>query len=155
MNYDQRISRITTWFKEEIAIRFNMPRDIDAKVAAMDVIESMNSNIDGMINPDSLTELLSLTAKEVSRSAHSRTLPTVKMFVDAAKVAAKSHGAGRTARTLQPSDPMHINAQRVLSGQPVPEHYLTGKMRDRLLNETKVTEKDLEPYDLYTAAHKQ
>lgn len=155
MNYEQRMSKITSWFKSEIAIRFNMPRDIDPKIAAMDVIESMNSNIPNNMTDERMGNLLALTAKEISRSANSRTLPTVKMFVDAARLASKSHGAPHSAPVDKLHDPLLTNANRILSGEPVADQYLRGKLREQLLSETEVTEEDLKPYDLYIAAHKQ
>jgi hypothetical protein len=155
MNYEQRVNQITKWFKTEVAIRYNMPRDIDPKVAAMDVIESINATVAGGVDAERMGYLLASTAKEVSRSAHSRTLPTVKMFVDAARNASKTLGAVHTAPPQQFIDPIQLNAKRVLSGDHVPADYLTGLSRQRLLDETSVTEADLEPYDLYIAAHKQ
>ena len=45
MNYDQRIAIIKSWFKSDITTRFNMPRDLEPVVVALDAVEAVNSHI--------------------------------------------------------------------------------------------------------------
>ena len=41
MNYDERMQFLKDWFKSDIVSRFNMPRDLDPTIVAMDVIEAI------------------------------------------------------------------------------------------------------------------
>jgi hypothetical protein len=155
MKYEHRIAQIKSWFQSEITIRFNMPRDVDAKIAAMDVIEAINGNLPSYLNQEQIGTLLSSITKEVSRSAKSRTLPTPKEFVDAVRVLTQSgqistHSASSEGWHI---DPLDIAIKRVRTGESICESWLTGVKRKKLLRH--VDEKELHPYDLYITAHKQ
>jgi len=67
-----------------------MPRDVDPKIAAMDVIEAINGNLPSPLTEERIGILLASITREVSRSAKSRTLPTAKEFVDAVKALTQS-----------------------------------------------------------------
>ena len=157
MTYEQRINLIKEWFKADIISRFNMPRDLDHTLVAMDVIEAVNSNIPNQATPERVRSLVALIAKEVTQTARTRTLPSVKEFVDAARNVAQSGGAARSAPTTTSLDRYHLNAQRILSGMPVCDSYLHGDARKKLIEEYNITEENLAPYDSYVAraAHKQ
>lgn len=155
MDYSQRISHISNWFKSDIIIRFNMPRDVDAKVSAMDVIEAINANLPSPLSAEQIGNLLASITKEVSRSAKSRTLPTIKEFIDAARASSQSrqiatHSADSTSWRI---DPLQIAVKRVTAGESLCESWLHGAKRKQLLEH--VTEDQLQKYDLYIAAHKQ
>ena len=155
MDYNQRISHISNWFKSDIIIRFNMPRDVDPKVAAMDVIEAINANLPSSISTEQIENLLASITKEVSRSAKSRTLPTIKEFIDAARASTQSrqiatHSADSTSWHI---DPLQLAIKRVRAGESLCESWLNGVKRKQLLQH--VTEDQLQKYDLYMAAHKQ
>lgn len=155
MDYNQRISHISNWFKSDIIIRFNMPRDVDAKVSAMDVIEAINANLPSPLSAEQVGNLLASITKEVSRSAKSRTLPTIKEFIDAARASSQSrqtatHNADSTSWRI---DPLQIAVKRVRAGESLCESWLRGPKRKQLLEH--VTEDQLRKYDLYIAAHKQ
>jgi len=99
--------------------------------------------------------LLASITKEVARSAKSRTLPTIKEFVDAARVSAQS---GQTASHSANSDgwridPLEITVKRVREGQAICQSWLSGIRRTELLKH--VSEDQLQKYDLYIAAHTQ
>jgi hypothetical protein len=155
MNYDQRISHITNWFRAEITIRFNMPRDVDPKIAAMDVIEAINGNLPSPLTEERIGTLLASITKEVSRSAKSRTLPTAKEFVDAVRALTQSGQiAPRTSTEgAWRIDPLQTTIKRIRAGQPFCESWLKGMKREELLRHVNIS--DLEPYDLYMAAHTQ
>lgn len=155
MDYNQRVSFISNWFKSDIVIRFNMPRDVDARIAATDVIEAVNSNLPSPLTPERIGDFLASITKEVSRSAKSRTLPTVKEFIDAARASTQSrqtaaHSASDTSRHI---DPLANAVKRVKAREPVCASWLSGARRKLILNH--VTDDDLKTYDLYMAAHKQ
>lgn len=155
MDYNQRISHISNWFKSDIIVRFNMPRDVDPKIAAVDAIEAINANLPSPISAEQIGNLLASITKEVSRSAKSRTLPTVKEFVDAARASAQSrqiatHSADSTSWRI---DPLQIAVKRVRAGDALCESWLHGVRRKQLLEH--VSEDQLRKYDLYIAAHKQ
>lgn len=155
LNYDERIARIKTWFQSDITIRFNMPRDVDAKVAAMDVIDAINSNLPSPLTSERIGTLLASITTEVSRSAKSRTLPTAREFVDAVKALTQS-GQISTHSTSNSGwyiDPLMAAVKRVKAGESVCESWLKGDKRKQLLRH--VNEGDLQPYDVYIAAHKQ
>jgi len=155
MDYNQRISHISNWFKSDIIIRFNMPRDVDAKVSAMDVIEAINANLPSPLSAEQIGNLLASITKEVSRSAKSRTLPTITEVMDAARASSQSrqivpHSADSTSWRI---DPLQIAVKRVRAGESLCESWLHGPKRKQLLEH--VTEDQLQKYDLYIAAHKQ
>lgn len=132
-----------------------MPRDVDAKVAAMDVIDAINSNLSSPLTSERIGNLLASITKEVSRSAKSRTLPTAKEFVDAVRTLTQS---GQISTHSAPNDswridPLMAAVKRVKAGESIPESWLKGGKRQQLL--CHVNESDLEPYDVYIAAHKQ
>ena len=155
MDYNQRISHISNWFKSDIIIRFNMPRDVDAKVSAMDVIEAINANLPSPLSAEQIGNLLASITKEVSRSAKSRTLPTIKEFIDAARASTQgrqtaSYSADSTSWRI---DPLQIAIKRVRAGESLCESWLREPRRAEILKH--VTEQQLRKYDLYIAAHKQ
>ena len=157
MNYDERMQFLKDWFKSDIVSRFNMPRDLDPTIVAMDVIEAINRNISDGITRERLSSLVALTAKEVTQSARGRTLPSVRDFLEAMKNTSQSHGA----RTSEPSSSMFnmyaISAERIRQGNAVSDMYLRDPHRKKLIEEYSLTEKDFEPYDKWfaTTAHKQ
>ena len=155
MNYDQRIASITNWFRSEITIRFNMPRDVDPKIAAMDVIEAINGNLPSPLTEERIGTLLASITREVSRSAKSRTLPTAKEFVDAVRTLTQSGQIAPRSSTEEAwrIDPLQIALKRIRAGEPLCESWLNGGKREQLLRHVNVG--DLEPYDLYMAAHTQ
>ena len=155
MNYDQRIASITNWFRSEITIRFNMPRDVDPKIAAMDVIEAINGNLPSPLTEERIGTLLASITREVSRSAKSRTLPTAKEFVDAVRTLTQSGQIAPRSSTEEAwrIDPLQIALKRIRAGEPLCESWLNGGKREQLLRHVNVN--DLEPYDLYMAAHTQ
>lgn len=157
MTYEQRIAIITRWFRDEVAARFSMPNGIDPKIAANDVIEGINSQIPSNLSPEQIGNLLASITREVARSARSRTLPTVKDFVDATLQASSAFRLPVSTSTHQPShsDPLRIAAHRIKSKEAVGEDWLKGNRRKALLESRLVTEADLHPYDLYIAAHMQ
>jgi len=155
LNYDERIAYIKAWFQSDITIRFNMPREVDPRVAAMDIIDAINSNLPSQLTTERIGTLLASITKEVSRSAKSRTLPIAKEFVDAVKALTQ---AGQISTHSTPNDswrtdPLTTAVKRVKAGESVCESWLKGEKRKRLLSH--VSESDLEPYDVYIAAHKQ
>ena len=155
MNYDQRMSVISNWFKTDIVPRFNMPRDVDARISATDVMEAVNANIPSPTTPERMGNLLASITKEVARSARSRTLPTIKEFVDAARISAQSHQTASHSANSDSwyIDPLQITVKRVRAGEAICESWLTGIRRTELLKH--VSEADLRKYDLYIAAHTQ
>lgn len=155
MDYNQRVSHISNWFKADIITRFGMPRDVDPKVAAVDVIEAINANIPSPISAEQIGNLLASITKEVSRSAKSRTLPTVKEFIDATRASTQSrqiatHSANSGSWHI---DPLAIAVKRVRAGEAICESWLREPRRKELLKH--VPEERLQKYDLYIAAHKQ
>ena len=155
MNYDQRIAILKQWFKNDIATRFNMPRDLEPTIVAMDIIESVNRNIPSKINQEQMSSLVALTAKEVTQSAKTRTVPSVKEFIDAIRNASKSHGEASTEPRSNALDPYVLNAKRIRSGKPVSELYLEGPHKKKLIEEQHLTEEDFAKYQLAPTAHKQ
>ncbi len=155
MTYDERITFLKSWFKLELAVRFNMPRDLDPTVVAMDIIESMNRNIPNKITQEQMSSLVALTAKEVTQSARTRTLPSVKEILDALRTS--------TQRTREPqqdtsnsfADTYQLNANRIRLGEPVSETYLKGDMKKKLINEYKLKEEDFDKYYIESNAHMQ
>jgi len=150
MNYDQRIAHIKEWFGTDILTRFNMPRDLDPKIVALDIIEAINRNLPNKTTKERMHHFTQTITKEVTQTATSRTLPQVKAFTDACKVASQSHGDGRTTAASDFLDPWVIAAKRIASGQPVNEDFLKEPRRSRLISEYKVSESSFEQYNKRT-----
>lgn len=157
MNYDQRINYLKNWFGSDILSRFNMPKDLDQKIIAMDTIEAINRNIPNGVDKERMGQIVASTTKELAQSATSRTLPSIKAFIDATQKASQSHGAGRGVPISGPLDQFAITAKRVAVGGDICESYLREPRRSVLIKNYGVHEHDLEPYDKYLAeaAHKQ
>lgn len=157
MNYDQRINFLKEWFKTDILSRFNMPRDLDPKVVALDVIEAVNRNISSGKNHSQMSDLVASITKGVTQSARSRTLPPVKEFIDATRDSSGSDGAPASVASSYSWDPYAMNAARIRQGAAVADIYLHEPHRKKLIEEHGITEKDLEPYNIHIAqaAHKQ
>lgn len=157
MNYDERILFLKEWFKSDIAKRFNMPRDLEPTVVAMDIIEAINRNLPSKVTKERMSSLVAPIAKEVTQSAKTRTVPSVKEFMDAMSRVSKSHAEPRTDTSDDLPDSYQLNANRIRSGAAVGELYLRGKHRKKLIEEYHITEEDLHPYDEWVAntAHKQ
>ena len=157
VNYDQRISFLKEWFKSDIVTRFNMPRDLDPTIVAMDVIDALNRNLPNQITQERMSHLVATTAKEVTQSAKTRTLPSVKEFTDGLRTAMRGDTRGATGPTRYVADHYAINAKRIAQCQAVPDMYLRDPHRKRLIKEHGLSEQDFEPYQHYLAstAHKQ
>ena len=70
MNYDERMAYLKDWFKSDIITRFAMPRDLEPKMVAMDVIDTINANIPSGVNEQRMASTyandpFALTAKTV------------------------------------------------------------------------------------------
>ena len=159
MNYDQRIARIKEWFKSEVLTRFTPPNGVDPKAAAMDVIECVNANIPNSVDQTQLDNFLASITKEIVRASRSRTIPMPKDFIQAAKNVSerRGDGPGPAISTSDDLDPVKLTERRVARGDAIGDQWLRGSLRQQLLEQTSVTEKDLEPYEKYiaSAAHKQ
>ncbi len=149
MNYDQRISYLKNWLRNDILSRFNMPRDLDQKIIAMDTIEAVNNNIPSNIDSERLSQLVASITKELAQSATSRTLPSIKLFIDATRSASKKLGEGRTAAARSPEglDTLKITEARIRAGESISDTFLRGTMREMLIAKTSITDADLEAYE--------
>jgi hypothetical protein len=157
MTYEQRIEFLKDWFKTNIVTRFNMPRDLDPTIVAMDVIEAINRNIPSNATHERMSSLVAPIAKEITQSARTRTLPSVKEFIEAMNAGRQSHGQAHTDDVTTEVDMYQLSAKRILRGCAVSDLYLRDPHRKKLIDEYDLTEKDFEPYDqwLATTAHKQ
>ena len=160
MNYDQRIAIIKSWFKSDITTRFNMPRDLEPVVVALDAVEAVNSHIFSGCNEQQLSQVVAFITKDLVQTAKSRTLPTVKEFSDAASRASERMRATLSAMNPRPrgntpaSPNLLITEARIKRGDVISDLYLRGTMREELLKYTSITAEDLIPYEktlAYTA----
>ena len=155
LNYDQRISLLKDWFAKDILTRFNMPRDLNPKIVAMDIIEAVNRNIPNQVDQQRMHHIVALTAKEVVQSATTRTVPSVKEFTNAIRKVSQSHGERHTGPSKFVLDSYHLAATRIRSGDAVSDMFLSGVHRQKLINDFGITDADLEPYDLAMTAYMQ
>lgn len=149
MNYDQRISFLKNWFGADILSRFNMPRDLDPKIIAGDTIEAVNSNIPNSIDKERMGQLVASITKELAQSATSRTLPSIKAFIDATRSASKKLREARTEATHSPVglDTLKITEARIRAGEAISDTFLRGTMREILIAKTSITDADLAAYE--------
>ena len=159
MKYDERINVIKKWFKESITTRFSLPSGIEPAIVFNDTVEAVNSQVPSSITLDKINIIIASVTKDISRSAKSRTLPIVKEFVDATKIASSRLSAATQGPpvTSYDHDTYRLAEARIRKGERISELFLRGTMRERLLETTSITAKDLEPYEKYLAyaAHKQ
>jgi hypothetical protein len=157
MDYDQRINHIKRWFKQEMTKRFSMPKELDPMAAATDVIEGINSHLPSKLNPQMMDMLLEKVGKEVTRNARSRTLPLPKDFIDACSKCVKTAGAAHTEASVSRIglDTLKITEARIRAGEAISELFLRGTMRANLIANTSITDADLAPYEVDSAAHTQ
>lgn len=156
MNYDQRISYLKNWFGTDILSRFNMPRDLDQKIIAMDTIEAVNRNLPSAINKERMGQLVAIITKELTQSASTRTLPNVKAFIEAARFATRGAAAGAAPTSSVGLDTYKINEARIRAGEAIPDTFLRGTIREQLIARTSITDADLIPYgSVDNTAHKQ
>lgn len=157
MTYEQRMAVLNAWLRAELAPRFTMPRDLDPKVVATDVLEAINSHLPARLTEDQVRGFLSTILKDITRNAKSRTLPTTKEFIDATRGAVETLKAmAATPLADTPSiDPVALTAKRVRAREPIGDMWLRGSLRQLLMAKTGITNEDLAPYDLYIAANMQ
>ena len=157
MNYDQRMELLKNWFKSDMLVRFAMPKDLDPKTVAIDVIESINSNLPANADKNMMDHFCAGITRDVVRSARTRTLPSVKEFLDVTRKVAQSHGEPRTGPSPAAPSRYTIAAKNIRSGLPISDSFLKGESRKKLKEEEGITDLDLEPYDKYihNTAHKQ
>ena len=157
MNYEERMTILKEWFKTDMMSRFAMPRDLDPKVVAMDVIESINRNIPSGLNKQQMGSLVASITKEITQSARTRTLPSVKEFMDALKNTPETRSQPRTVQSTHQMDDYALSAQRIRQQSAVSDMYLRDPHRKKLIEEYNITYEDLAPYDKWLAmtAHKQ
>ena len=146
MNYDDRISLLKDWFRSDIASRFNMPRDLDPKFVALDVIEGVNRNIPGNLDRSGMNNFVALITKEITHSARTRTLPTPKEFIEACRNAAQSDRERHTEPSQASMDPYLVNANRIRRMEAVSDLCFSEPYKKKLISEYGLTEKDFEPY---------
>ena len=157
MSYDQRADRLKAWFKEDMLVRFSMPKDLDPKTGALDVIDCINSNLPSHVEKDKMDNLLSAVTREIVQSARTRTLPSVKEFSDVVRKIAQSHGAPLTERSSPVADRYTATAKSIRLGLAISDSFLKSPSREILKEKEGITDLDLEPYDKYmhNTAHKQ
>ena len=69
MNYDERMAYLKDWFKSDIITRFAMPRDLEPKMVAMDVIDTINANIPSGVDKQRMALFTATITKEATRNA--------------------------------------------------------------------------------------
>jgi predicted RNA-binding Zn ribbon-like protein len=149
LTFEQRMSAVKDWLKEDILPRFGAPPNIDKARAAQDVAEAVNANIPSTQTMDQFKSHLEKIGKRVIQNAKSRILPVPKDFIDACREATKS--AAPVTRTESKLCPYEITERRVRAGEAIGSTWLSELCMADLISKTSLTMKDLEPY---IAAHK-
>ena len=156
MNYEQRITVIKDWFRNDMLTRFTPPTGADPKAIATDTIEAVNNNIPSTINQEQMNNILSSLTKDIVHSAKSRTLPIVKDFIASTRKCTQAHREGGRIGIKEEwsLDPFTTAARRIRAGEAVSEAFLYGRQKEELKRRTGINEGDIQKY-LDPTAHTQ
>lgn len=148
MNFEQRIEAIKTWMRLEILPRFNPPNNLDIKIVLQDIADSINYHLPSKVAKEEMPGYLSAVQTYVVRNATSRTLPPVRIFIEATKHIPRSHGedAQQGGKQNHMSSHLRMAIARIRGGKPVSDYFINGNGRAKV-KAHGITDQQLAPYD--------
>lgn len=152
MDYDTRVRTIGAWL-QRLLKRYAPPAQMDTESLRAEMnymVEDINKHIPSKINQEQMAGILERIDGQVRANQGARTWPTIKLLVNSTKEACKAYFV-EDITTNDKEDfklnSLRIAERRIKNSEAVSETYLRdGPSRDRLLNETSVTIRDLEKY---------
>lgn len=151
MTFEQRMSMVKQWLKDEILPRFTAPTNVDRVRTLQDVADAVNANIPSVQNMDQFRTHLESVGRKVIQNAKSRTLPVPKDFIDACRETTKSRNENAGPAKSSRSCPYKITEKRVRAGEAIADTWLSELQLEDLLANTSLTMEDMKPY---IVAHK-
>lgn len=153
MNYDQRKNVISQWLFNTLK-RYEPPSHMDDNAIREEMVlmvEDINSEVPAGTNESGIKYILEKCAEFIRKNQTSRRWPTISLFVKGIRENRGTMIEEHLGLEHQPKDfdEAHIMARRVLQGDTVPEWWITGHGRQRLLEAGLVTLDDLRPYEEY------
>lgn len=150
MNFDERTEAVKKWIQTEILPRFSPPNNLNIKMVLNDIASSVNRHLPSKVTHQEMPSLLSGVQENLVQIAMSRTLPPVRIFIEATKKLPKSEGEGAQGGDYSASGNTHLRMAiaRVRGGKPVAGFYIEGSGRAQLLR-NGISEEMLRPYDDY------
>ena len=148
MNYEERMTYIREWFRNDMLTRFTPPTGADPKAVASDTIEAVNSNIPSNTTKEQMNNILSSLTKDIVQSAKTRTLPIVKDFIASTRKCTQALREAQSGvfKDEWSLDPFDVAARRIRAGEPVGEAYLHGRQKAELMRRTGINEGDIQKY---------
>lgn len=159
MTFEERMSQIRSEITGMLAT-YAIPKHLDNENKVRQEIEGLARMVNHKLPNDTTPDHIRGTFERASmklKSAHtSRTWPTGK-DIDAAvtKSMSTSRSSLPTNKGPWKPDTLAVNARRIKAGEPVGEHYLTGKTAERMVQKGLVTEEEIAPYLVYLDAEKR
>lgn len=151
MNFEIRTAMVKAWLRDQILPAFTPPSGVDKTKAVQDIADAVNNSLPRVENREHFAYYLEEVAKNVTRSARSRTLPVPKDFIEACRYATKSRALD-VGTSVWRLCPYKVNAQRIKNKEPVGDYWLEGRGQAELLAHSDLT---MEDFSAYPAAHKQ
>lgn len=150
MNFDERTEAVKKWIQVEILPRFNPPNNLNIKMVLNDIASSVNRHLPSKVTHQEMPLLLSGVQENLVQIAMSRTLPPVRIFIEATKKLPKSEGESAQGGDYSFSSNTYLRMAiaRVRGGEPVAGFYIEGSGRAQLLR-NGISEEMLLPYDDY------
>lgn len=147
--FEQRLTAVKAWMKADIFTRFKPAQGVDTVVSLTDVAEAVNRHLPAHVDEVIMSGLLEKVRQHVVDNAISRTLPPVRDFIAATRMASRSHGEpalGPFKGSVYLTGYRHVEAL-IRAGKPIPETYLRNTLRKELIERTSITDQDLYPYE--------
>jgi len=151
MDYDMRVRAIGAWL-QRLLKRYAPPSQMDDQSLRDEMnfmVTDINSHIPSKINQEQLAGILERIDGQVRANQGARTWPTIKLLVNATKESTQAYFRNTMddADNDFDLDSLRIAEKRIKNNEPVSETYIrNGPSRERLLERTSVTIRDLERY---------
>lgn len=148
MTFEQRIAAVKEWVKAEILPRFNPPNNLNSAMILNDIVGSVNKHLPSKITKEEMPIILSHVQSNLIQIATSRTLPPVRVFLEATRNIPHTSTESRTEAKSGGgiSTYLKLAIKRIRNREPVSDHFITGVGRNSLY-EHGITDDHLAPYD--------
>tara|TARA_R100001369_G_scaffold57194_1_gene84042 strand:+ start:95 stop:781 length:687 start_codon:yes stop_codon:yes gene_type:complete len=150
LDYSTRTQIIGKWL-QSVLKRYTPPTGMTNEVLLEEmkfIVKDINTVTPTHVNDGLLQLFLERTDRQVRAIHGARNWPSVKVFVNAAKIAGDetNRAISKDSPAVWDFNPLEAVAKRVHSNQDVSVDYLYGRLSQGLINTTTVTEEQLDEY---------
>ena len=148
MTFEQRIAAVKAWVKAEILPRFNPPSNLNSAMVLNDIVGSVNKHLPSKITAEEMPVILGHVQDNLIQIATSRTLPPVRVFLEATRSIPLSRSQDHTEAKGGGvvSTYLKLAIKRIRNSEPVSDHFITGAGRAKLYDHG-ITDDHLAPYE--------